>query len=181
MSEDRVIQALRALAESDRAGQAAPETETLLIREFRKHQSRRVRRRVVVAVAAAASIALAVFAVTNRPLQVHRPVVAASPRVPEIAVEPAPAVVTAPPSVRRSNVSSRQRPRETVTGFFPWMDSALPFDRGQLLRVELPAGVMRSAGLPVPDDHLGDLIQADVLVGEEGLPRAIRFVKSDMH
>ena len=60
------------------------------------------------------------------------------------------------------------------------MESALPFDRGQLLRVELPASVLRSVGLPVHEDHLGDLIQAEVLVGEEGLPRAIRFVKSDI-
>lgn len=93
---------------------------------------------------------------------------------------PTPAVVVTPKPLRRAVVMAKQRPRETVTDFFPWADSALPFERGQLLRVELPAGVMRSVGLPVHEDHLGDLVQADVLVGEEGLPRAIRFVKSDM-
>ncbi len=36
---------------------------------------------------------------------------------------------------------------------------------------------MRTVGLPVSEDHLADRVQADVLVGEEGLPRAIRFVK----
>ena len=64
-----------------------------------------------------------------------------------------------------------------VTEFFPMMDPAPPFDRGQLLRVQLPAAAMRSVGLPVREEHLADPIQADVLVGEEGMPRAIRFVR----
>src|SRR5437868_5303465 len=66
---------------------------------------------------------------------------------------------------------------EVVTDFFPLLDPAPPFQRGRLLRVEVPASAMRMVGLPVHAEHLLDPIQADVLVGEEGLPRAIRFVK----
>jgi hypothetical protein len=57
------------------------------------------------------------------------------------------------------------------------MDPAPPFERGQLLRIELPASAMQMVGLPVHEQRLADRVQADVLVGEEGLPRAIRFVK----
>ena len=67
-----------------------------------------------------------------------------------------------------------------MTEFFPLIDSAQPFERGQMLRVQLPAAAMRNVGLPVREDHLADPIQADVLVGEEGMPRAIRFVRFDV-
>jgi hypothetical protein len=75
---------------------------------------------------------------------------------------------------------ARPQAREVVTEFFPLIDSAPPFERGQMLRVQLPAAAMRTVGLPVREDHLADPIQADVLVGEEGMPRAIRFVRFDV-
>jgi hypothetical protein len=46
--------------------------------------------------------------------------------------------------------------------------------------VQLPAAAMRTVGLPVREEHMADPIQADVLVGEEGMPRAIRFVRFDV-
>jgi hypothetical protein len=45
------------------------------------------------------------------------------------------------------------------------------------LRVSLPASAMRGVGLAVSEDRLTDMVQADVLVGQEGLARAIRFVR----
>ena len=66
---------------------------------------------------------------------------------------------------------------EIVTEFFPLMDPAPPFQRGRILRIELPASAMEMVGLPVHEQRRGDPVQADVLIGEEGLPRAIRFVK----
>lgn len=75
---------------------------------------------------------------------------------------------------------ARPQAREVVTDFFPLMDPAPPFERGQMLRVQLPASAMRTVGLPVREDHLADPIQADVLVGEEGMARAIRFVRFDV-
>ncbi len=71
---------------------------------------------------------------------------------------------------------SPRQPREVVTQFFPLLDVAPPFERGELLRVTVPASAMRKVGLPVNEDHLTDRVYADVLVGQEGLARAIRFV-----
>jgi hypothetical protein len=74
-------------------------------------------------------------------------------------------------------VHRRPPPREVVTEFFPLMEDPPPFERGELLRVSLPASAMRGVGLPVNEDRLTDRVQADVLVGQEGLARAIRFVR----
>jgi hypothetical protein len=49
-------------------------------------------------------------------------------------------------------------------------------DRGQLVRVRLPRESMRSFGLPVNEDRLDPAVKADVLIGEDGIARAIRFV-----
>ena len=66
--------------------------------------------------------------------------------------------------------------REIVTQFFALTDSTLPLDRSQLLRVRVPASVMYSVGLPVNPDRWTERVDADVVVGEEGMARAIRFV-----
>ena len=71
-------------------------------------------------------------------------------------------------------------PAEIVTEFFSLMDPAPPLGRGRILRVELPASAMQLVGFPVHEEHLSDVIQADVLLGEEGLLRAIRFVSFEM-
>lgn len=76
----------------------------------------------------------------------------------------------------QNGIRQERAAREVVTDFFPLMDPAPPFDRGEILRVQLPASALQAVGLPVADDHRADQIQADVLVGEEGLPRAIRFI-----
>lgn len=51
-----------------------------------------------------------------------------------------------------------------------------PVEAGQLVRISLPRSAMRVAGLPVREDELDGRVQADVLVGEDGVARAIRFV-----
>ena len=50
-------------------------------------------------------------------------------------------------------------------------------DRGQVVRVRLPRESMRSFGLPVNQDRIVQTVKADVLVGEDGIARAIRFVQ----
>ncbi len=81
------------------------------------------------------------------------------------------------PGAKSLECGGHAQPREIVTQFFPLMDVPPPFERGELLRVSVAADAMRAVGLPVDEDHLADRVQADVLVGQEGLPRAIRFVE----
>jgi hypothetical protein len=50
-------------------------------------------------------------------------------------------------------------------------------DGAQVVRVELPRSAMVSLGLPVNMDRYSERVKADVLVGVDGLARAIRFVQ----
>ena len=156
---------LLALAESDREKEAPPEVEVRLRAAFRRKYKRRVWPYFV---AAAAVVALFLVRVPK-------------PQTMEIAIltPPVPVLPAAgkPPVVRRK----RQPPQEVVTEFYPLMEDPPPFERGELLRVSLPAAAMRSVGVPVSEDRLGETVQADVLVGQEGLARAIRFVNTSVY
>jgi hypothetical protein len=69
--------------------------------------------------------------------------------------------------------------REVATHFMP-LGYAGPInlqDGGQLVRVELSRSAMLNMGLPVNMDRYGERVKADVLVGADGLARAIRFVQ----
>lgn len=66
--------------------------------------------------------------------------------------------------------------REIATPFFPLTDRSLNDGNLQLVRVTVPASTMRRVGLPIGDDHLSDPVIADVLLGQDDLARAIRFV-----
>jgi|SRR5579872_2757679 len=170
--EEEVLTALKALAEADAEKEAPPEVEARL-----KFAFRRKRRRPVWpwAMAAAAAIVVMMIALYFRPRPVE-PVraVVEPPKV----VQPVHEIEIAPQPVRRvARVSRPRQQREVVTDFFPLMDVVTPLDRAELVRVNLPASAMRTVGLPVREDRLMDRVQADVLVSEEGLATAIRFVK----
>jgi hypothetical protein len=49
------------------------------------------------------------------------------------------------------------------------------FESGELVRLELPASVLPSLGLLPPASQTG-VVQADVLIGQDGFARAIRLV-----
>jgi hypothetical protein len=69
--------------------------------------------------------------------------------------------------------------REVATHFMP-LGYAGPInlqDGGQLVRVELSRSAMLNMGLPVNMDRYGERVKADVLLGADGLARAIRFVQ----
>lgn len=184
MREDYVIQALRALAENDREREAPPEVEARLIGVF--HSRKRYGRRWAAIAALAAGLVIALLLWPNHK---SNPAVSAAPAalpVPELVLpmreaEPTPKVARASHKLARKAAAAQPpQPQEVVTDFFPLMNPAPSFGRGQMLRVQLPAAAMQTVGLPVREEHLDDLVQADVLVGEEGMPRAIRFVRFDV-
>jgi hypothetical protein len=100
-------------------------------------------------------------------------------------------IAQSPPRPRDGKGQSRRRPRpqaletqgavaaEVTTEFMP-----LAYDypssqmaRGHIVRVELPRSAMASFGLPVNQERAESRVKADVLIGEDGLARAIRFVR----
>jgi hypothetical protein len=68
---------------------------------------------------------------------------------------------------------------EIVTDFMPLTYGAAlsPNEGAQLVRVELPRSALVSLGLPVNVERANERVKADVLLGHDGLARAIRFVR----
>jgi hypothetical protein len=70
---------------------------------------------------------------------------------------------------------------ETVTEFIPLVAGApasTPLEGGQLVRVQLPRAALASLGLPLNAERgHEERVSADVLLGNDGLARAIRFVR----
>jgi hypothetical protein len=68
---------------------------------------------------------------------------------------------------------------EITTEFIPvgYSNPAILQDGGQVVRVELPRYAMARFGLPVNMDRYDEKVKADVLMGVDGLARAIRFVQ----
>ena len=66
---------------------------------------------------------------------------------------------------------------EVTTDFIPLDFDPAPAGRTSLVRVQLPRTALLAFGLPVNEDRLEDVVQADYLVDENGLTRAVRFVE----
>ncbi len=179
MSDDRIVEMLRALGDREREVEAPAAVEAQVRAGFQaRFRARKQKRRAAAAAigAAAAGALIAVMSAPDREPRLEIRVGIPPPPVVE-AAKPGPA--RAAKHTRRMGVSAAPL-REVATEFFPLINPAPPFDRGQMLRVQLPAAAMRTVGLPVREEHLSDPIEADVLVGEEGIPRAIRFVRFEV-
>ena len=85
------------------------------------------------------------------------------------------------PHLPRPNLLPGQIPAETEvsTEFLPVAqgDGWTPLDGGRLVRVGLPRSAMSAFGLPVDEGRAPEQVQADVMLSDDGLLRAIRFVK----
>jgi hypothetical protein len=100
-----------------------------------------------------------------------------------IAVKPMPAARQSARSVEAaarapqpSRHAARHVPQEIVTEFYPLIYAPPPLVNGTLMRVTVSATAMQLAGLPVREEQLDQNIQADLLLGDDGTARAIRFV-----
>jgi hypothetical protein len=68
---------------------------------------------------------------------------------------------------------------EVVTRFFPLREGEdfTALESLQLVRVELPGSALSEVGLPVNPETANAPVIADVVLGQDGLARAIRFVR----
>jgi hypothetical protein len=67
--------------------------------------------------------------------------------------------------------------REITSGFIPLMHGELAGNGVQIVRVRLPRSSLLDLGFPVNMDRPDEMIEADVVLGEEGLPHAIRLIQ----
>jgi hypothetical protein len=68
---------------------------------------------------------------------------------------------------------------EDCADFFPlpYGENQKPMERGEVIRVQMPRSALIAFGLPVNVEGADTPVKADLLVGEDGLARAIRFVR----
>jgi hypothetical protein len=68
---------------------------------------------------------------------------------------------------------------EVATEFLP-VPAAPPLERGEhaaVVRVQLPRSSLRTFGLPFSEEQRFERVSADVVLGQDGLIRAVRFIR----
>ncbi len=85
-------------------------------------------------------------------------------------------------NVPRSQVRDSRRAStspEIMTEFMPvaYGDNLNEIENGRIVRVEVPRSALAQFGLPVNMDRANERVKADVLIGDDGMARAIRFVR----
>jgi len=152
--EDRdgaLTRALRALAEDDDSAGASPAVEARLLAEVRSIAARHSRPNWTFGAIAAAlvlAVALPVWQLRN-----YAP-------------------------VRRVAGPERTDRREVATAFLPLMYGNVPVTNAQIVRMRVPRRALASFGLAPSGSTDAGSVLADVLVGEDGLARAVRFVRT---
>jgi hypothetical protein len=186
-----------ALLEAFRAQASNPPARHLPVRS-------RSRPRWALAAAAATLIAVGFIvyrAIQNEPQKddrahikkttTPRPSVASEERVVNDAVEPGPRRGSRAPRPRRGGrpriikpliidgMTTYANDSEYATDFFPlsYGEDQKPMESGEVIRVQMPRSALIAFGLPVNVERADVPVKADLLVGEDGLARAIRFVR----
>lgn len=152
MSEpDDLTKQLRSLAEHT-PREAGNDVEERLRREFRLHHARKKRRRAYLAQAAALLIVAFALSFVLLRREARRP--------------PASAAVQDP---------AQGAFRDFVP--LPYAESGVPLGNGVVMRVELPVSDLSRLGIPAPPGQTRQRIGADLLIGQDGVARAVRFVQ----
>lgn len=76
-------------------------------------------------------------------------------------------------------VVADEQNRETTTEFFPlrFGSDHPPMESGEVIRVQMSRSALIALGLPVAVERADEPVKADLLIGEDGQARAIRFVR----
>lgn len=77
------------------------------------------------------------------------------------------------------SMTTYEKDSEYATEFFPltYGGDQKTIERGEVIRVQMPRSALIRFGLPVNVERADTLVKADLLLGEDGLAHAIRFVR----
>jgi len=185
---------LRSFAEDTILAQAPPRVEMRLRQEFRtQHVTLRVRRTAVVTAWVLATAAVLAGAISWR-IWRHGQREETAKHLNSAPAVKSPESNSAAPNhetpVTPGEVPNRTAQRRTpevpntetlvadneMSGFtFLPGAFATDSDDAAILRVNMQRGALGALGLPVNEERAGDWIQVDLLVGDDGLPQAVRL------
>ncbi|MGB2590942.1 MAG: hypothetical protein WBG02_10405 [Candidatus Acidiferrum sp.] len=175
---------LRSLAVDTLEAVAPPRVEMRLRQEFRmRHRTMTIRRGGMVAAWALAAAALIIGAVSWRNWEQSRHVdiakqtlaAPANPSANNSAQEPSPT-----PGQASDTLSAGLSNVDDLGDFTPLLGAvADATEQAEILRVRMQRGSLGALGLPVNEQRAGDWIQVDVLVGNDGLPEAVRLAQEE--
>ena len=198
--QQSVRTALSAAAAADGLG-TPDRVEFVLLAAARGRRRRRMAGRLAAAGFLAAMVFVGVYSMRPPAMPVPAPVAVVSPpAMPVSAPGPAPVAVLGPRAIpvpeavpthvsAAKRVSAPRRPRAArpvhrpapalaANDFIPvgpWQ-AIEPMERGSIVRVRLPKSSLPGLGIPVSAERWNESIPADVLLGEDGSMRAVRFV-----
>jgi anti-sigma factor RsiW len=170
---------LRAFAEDTAMAQAPARVEMRLRQEFRtQHVSKRVRRAAVIAAWALATAAVLVGAVSWVNWRRNGAnVVARQSKSSLGGANPAANNVNGVASQRSDTADSETLVADNELSDFTLLPGSLPADTmdAAILRVRMQRSSLGALGLPVNEERASEWIQVDLLVGNDGLPQAVRL------
>jgi len=76
----------------------------------------------------------------------------------------------------KKEISPKQTVPETKTDFIA-LSYAANTESGQVVRVKVPSSMMVSLGVKTNVEKESELVNAEVVIGDDGLARAIRFIR----
>jgi hypothetical protein len=185
-----LTEGLFALAQSNRSLQASERLESSLLDSYRQRQrfAARSRRAIAWISAAAAAGVVILFALrspiapdsslsgTTAKMEQTHPVVSTPPAASvEQQSNTGPVPSASGKQVPRTRQVNRQMAEAELAYFLP-LDDYEPIEMGVVVRVQLPQSLFGSPGTALDEDQRGQPIEADILIGEDGSARAIRFV-----
>lgn len=169
---------LRALGESTLEARAPARVEMRLRQEFRtRHRTTVVRRAGIAAVWALAAAAVLLGGVSwwnwqrARHLEVAKTATAPTAHVAGDTGE----------QVQGSSSSATGIPSGDDSADFTQLPGTVHDDteEASILRVRMQRGSLGALGLPVNEESAGEWIQVDLLVGNDGLPQAVRLAQEE--
>ena len=170
---------LRALAEDTAMVQAPARVEMRLRQEFRtQHVTLRVRRTAVIAAWTLATAAVLVGAVSWVNWRRNSSSIAAhQSKSSQAAANPAASNANGAASQQSDTADSETLMADNGLSDFTLLPGSLPADTmdAAILRVRMQRSSLGAFGLPVNEERAGEWIQVDLLVGNDGLPQAVRL------
>lgn len=163
MNENRelfpeLVDDFRALA-SDGPREAPPHVEVRLVAEFRRRKRGRKLRMWAPALGLAAVAAMALLFWGK----------------PRAAQKPAPVVM----QVAAMQAAAPAADDDSDAGFYPLPEAEAlpPVENAMVVRVQLPVSSLQLMGVPIDEQRADASVQADLLLGQDGLARGVRLAQ----